>query len=163
MLLNELAGELKVAQTKDLPKKIQQLQADLKAEQKENEQLKAKFAQEQAGNVFENVVEAGQWRLVAADAKVAGMNELRQLADKWQQKQISDVLVLATVAGDKVSLIVAVAPDAIKAGIKAGDLIKQIAPLVGGGGGGRPDMAQAGGKNPAGIPDALAAAKEFLA
>lgn len=91
------------------------------------------------------------------------MNELRQLADKWQQKQISDVLVLATVAGDKVSLIVAVAPDAIKAGIKAGDLIKQIAPLVGGGGGGRPDMAQAGGKNPAGIPDALAAAKEFLA
>ncbi len=100
---------------------------------------------------------------MAADAKVAGMNELRQLADKWQQKQISDVLVLATVAGDKVSLIVAVAPDAIKAGIKAGDLIKQIAPLVGGGGGGRPDMAQAGGKNPAGIPDALAAAKEFLA
>lgn len=163
VLLNELAGELKVAQTKDLPKKIQQLQADLKAEQKENEQLKAKFAQEQAGNVFENVVEAGQWRLVAADAKVAGMNELRQLADQWQQKQISDVLVLATVAGDKVSLIVAVAPDAIKAGIKAGDLIKQIAPLVGGGGGGRPDMAQAGGKNPAGIPDALAAAKEFLA
>lgn len=163
VLLNELASELKVAQTKDLPKKIQQLQADLKAEQKENEQLKAKFAQEQAGNVFENVVEAGQWRLVAADAKVAGMNELRQLADQWQQKQISDVLVLATVAGDKVSLIVAVAPDAIKAGIKAGDLIKQIAPLVGGGGGGRPDMAQAGGKNPAGIPDALAAAKEFLA
>ena len=71
--------------------------------------------------------------------------------------------MLSTVAGDKVSLIVAVAPDAIKAGIKAGDLIKQIAPLVGGGGGGRPDMAQAGGKNPAGIPDALAAAKEFLA
>ncbi|MEL1195895.1 DHHA1 domain-containing protein, partial [Staphylococcus epidermidis] len=133
-----------VAQTKDLPKKIQQLQSDLKAEQKENEQLKAKFAQQQAGNVFENVETVGQWRLVAADAKVAGMNELRQLADQWQQKQISDVLVLATVAGDKVSLIVAVAPDAIKAGIKAGDLIKQIAPLVGGGGGGRPDMAQAG-------------------
>lgn len=162
-LLNELAGELKVAQTKDLPKKIQQLQSDLKAEQKENEQLKAKFAQQQAGNVFENVETVGQWRLVAADAKVAGMNELRQLADQWQQKQISDVLVLATVAGDKVSLIVAVAPDAIKAGIKAGDLIKQIAPLVGGGGGGRPDMAQAGGKNPAGIADALAAAKTALA
>ena len=71
--------------------------------------------------------------------------------------------MLATVAGDKVSLIVAVAPDAIKAGIKASDLIKQIAPLVGGGGGGRPDMAQAGGKNPAGIADALAAAKTALA
>lgn len=161
-LLNQLASELKVAQTKDLPKKLQQLQSDLKAEQKENEQLKAKFAQQQAGNVFENVVEVGQWRLVAADAKVAGMNELRQLADQWQQKAVSDVLVLATVAGEKVSLIVAVAPAAIKAGIKAGDLIKQIAPLVGGGGGGRPDMAQAGGKNPAGIQAALAAAKEFL-
>ena len=99
---------------------------------------------------------------MAADAKVAGMNELRQLADQWQQKAISDVLVLATVAGDKVSLIVAVAPAAIKAGIKAGDLIKHIAPLVGGGGGGRPDMAQAGGKNPVGIPAALTAAQEFL-
>ncbi|QFP80050.1 alanine--tRNA ligase [Latilactobacillus graminis] len=163
ILLDELGSELKVAQTKDLPKKLQQIQADLKAAQKENERLKAQFAQQQAGNVFENVETVGQWRLVAANAQVAGMNELRQLADQWQQKQISDVLVLATVAGEKVSLIVAVAPAAIQAGVKAGDLIKQIAPLVGGGGGGRPDMAQAGGKNPAGVDAALAAAKTALA
>ena len=90
------------------------------------------------------------------------MNQLRQLADQWKQKELSDVLVLATASGDKVNLLVASNQTAVAKGVKAGDLIKAIAPKVGGGGGGRPDMAQAGGKNPAGIPDALAEAVNWL-
>ncbi len=75
------------------------------------------------------------------------MNELRQLADQWKTKNASDVLVLATEANDKANLLVAVSDAAIKQGVKAGNIIKAIAPKVQGGGGGRPDMAQAGGKN----------------
>ena len=90
------------------------------------------------------------------------MNQLRQLADQWKQKATSDVLVLANASDQKVNLLAAMSPEAVARGLKAGDLIKTIAPLVGGGGGGRPDMAQAGGKNPAGIKDALAKVAEFL-
>lgn len=99
-----------------------------------------------------------------AKVNVSGMDQLRQLADQWKEKDLSEVLVLATApAKDKVNLIVGVSDAGIKAGIKAGDLIKDIAPLVGGGGGGRPNLAQAGGKNPAGIGEALAKAKTWLA
>lgn len=91
------------------------------------------------------------------------MDQLRQLADTWRTKSISDVLVLAAVVGEKVNLIVGVSDDKVKEGLKAGEIIKAIAPAVGGGGGGRPNLAQAGGKNPAGIEQALSQAKEFLA
>ena len=90
------------------------------------------------------------------------MNALRQLADQWRQQSVSDVFVVASDLDGKVSLLAAVSKDKVTAGIKAGDLIKEIAPLVGGGGGGRPDMAQAGGKNPAGISDALKRAVTYL-
>ena len=101
--------------------------------------------------------------LIAQQIEVSGMDQLRQLADTWKTKQYSDVLVLGTVIGEKVNLLVAVSDDKVKAGIKAGDLIKAIAPKVGGGGGGRPTLAQAGGKKPAGLPVALKAAHEWLA
>ncbi|SUP58657.1 Alanine--tRNA ligase [Weissella viridescens] len=91
------------------------------------------------------------------------MDGLRSAADSWKQAQPSEVLVLAANLGDKVNLLVAVSPEGVKAGIKAGDLIKQIAPAIGGGGGGRPDMAQAGGKNPEGIQKAFADASTWLA
>ena len=82
---------------------------------------------------------------------------------QWKEKQLSDVLVLATATADgKVNLITAISSDAVKEGYKAGDLIKAIAPKVGGGGGGRPDLAQAGGKKPEGIQEALKAAEDWL-
>ena len=102
-------------------------------------------------------------KYIAAKVQVKDMNQLRQLADQWKQKAISDVLVLATENDGKVNLLAAVSPNGLEKGIKAGDLIKAIAPKVGGGGGGRPDMAQAGGKNPAGIPDALNEVANYLA
>ena len=90
------------------------------------------------------------------------MGQLRQLADDWKQKLPSDVLVLATANEGKASLLVAMAPDQVKAGHKAGDLIKAIAPAINGGGGGRPDMAQAGGKKPEKLKDAFDKVTEVI-
>ncbi|KRN27452.1 alaS protein [Lactobacillus selangorensis] len=161
--MHQMATDLKAAKVEDVPSKVSQLKQQLHAAEKENESLQAKIASQQANTVFQNVQDINGTTLVAEQVKVAGMNELRQLADQWKSQDISDVLVLGTVVGEKVNLIVSVKPETVKKGIKAGDLIKAIAPLVGGGGGGRPDMAQAGGKKPAGLPDALKEAASWLA
>ena len=83
------------------------------------------------------------------------MNAVRQLADQWRQKAVSDLFVAASATDGKVNMLAAVSKGKLEQGLKAGDLIKTLAPFAGGKGGGRPDMAQAGGNNPAGIPDAL--------
>lgn len=162
-LLNQVAQVVKSEQLDSVPAKVASLQSDLKAAHKEVEALQAKLASQQASGLFDSAEPAGKYSLIKAQLKVAGMNELRQLADQWKTKNASDVLVLATEANDKANLLVAVSDAAIKQGVKAGNIIKTIAPKVQGGGGGRPDMAQAGGKNPAGIPDALAEAVKVLA
>ncbi|WP_125709529.1 alanine--tRNA ligase [Lacticaseibacillus porcinae] len=162
-LLNQVAAAVKSEQLDAVPAKVASLQSDLKAAHKEVEALQAKLAAQQASGLFDSAEPAGKYSLIKAQLKVAGMNELRQLADQWKAKNASDVLVLATEANDKANLLVAVSDSAIKQGVKAGNIIKAIAPKVQGGGGGRPDMAQAGGKNPAGIPDALAEAVKVLA
>lgn len=161
--LAQAANTLKIDQVANVPAKVEQLQAELKASQKTVEGLQAKLAAEEAAGIFDHSEQAGAHTLIAKAVKVAGMNELRQLADQWRTKHASDVLVLATANDGKVSLLVAASESANQAGIKAGALIKAIAPAIGGGGGGRPDLAQAGGKNPAGIADALAQAKQVLA
>ncbi len=144
--LKEVATIVKSPQLKEVVSKTEQLQQQLKELQKENEQLASKLANQQAGDVFKNVETVSGHSLITAQVKVKDMNQLRQLADQWKQKNISDILVLANEQDGKVSLLVAMTKEANDAGLKAGDLIKAIAPKVGGGGGGRPDMAQAGGK-----------------
>lgn len=163
VLLKETAAEMKVAQIKEVPHKVQGLQEQVKELENKVSALEDKFASQQAKDVFKNVQTVAGKTLIAAAVKVSGMNQLRSLADQWKEKSLSDVLVLGSASGDKVSLIVAASDDAIKSGIKAGDLIKAIAPLVGGGGGGRPNLAQAGGKKPEGLPEALKAAEKWLA
>ncbi len=162
-LLVQLAQTVKSPQMKDVVNKTEQLQQQLRELQKENEQLSTKLANQQAGDVFKDVKEINGTTMITAQVNVKDMNQLRQLADQWKQKNYSDILVLGTAQGEKANLLVAMSPTAVEKGLKAGDLIKAIAPKVGGGGGGRPDMAQAGGKNPAGLPDALKAAEEWLA
>lgn len=162
-LLVQVAQTVKSPQMKDVVSKTEQLQQQLRELQKENEQLSTKLANQQAGDVFKNVKEVNGTTIITAQVNVKDMNQLRQLADQWKQKNYSDILVLGTAQGEKANLLVAMNPTAVEKGLKAGDLIKAIAPKVGGGGGGRPDMAQAGGKNPAGLPDALKAAEEWLA
>ncbi len=161
-LLTKSAASLKVAQIKEVPHQVETLQNELKEAQKQNESLQAKIAAQQANNVFENVQATKNGSLIAAEVQVAGMGQLRQLADTWRSKALSDVLVLATASDGKANLLVAVSDDKTKEGLKAGDLIKTIAPAINGGGGGRPTLAQAGGKNPAGIKEALSQAKDYL-
>lgn len=161
--LAQTAATLKIDHVDDVPAKVASLQQELKATQKTVEGLQAKLASEAAAGIFDQAEQAGQFTLIAKELNVAGMKELRDLADQWRDKQASDVLVLATAKGNKVSLLVAASKAAIAKGVKAGDIIKTIAPAIGGGGGGRPDLAQAGGKQAAGIPTALKQAKETLA
>ena len=160
--LREVAQIVKAPQLKETVGRVEQLNQQLRDAQKENEALASKLANQQAGDIFKDVKEANGTSYIAAQVNVKDMNQLRQLADQWKQKAASDVLVLATVANEKVNLLAAVTPAGIEKGLKAGELIKAIAPKVGGGGGGRPDMAQAGGKNPEGIPAALAEVEAWL-
>ena len=159
--LGHIAADLKVAQVKEVAHRVSELQDQLKEATKKNGALQAKLAAQQAGDVFNQAEETAKGTLIAAEVKVAGMDQLRQMADDWRQKDYSDVLVLATAAGDKVNLLVAV-KDGLAKTVKAGDLIKAIAPAINGGGGGRPTLAQAGGKNPAGISEALKLASQFM-
>lgn len=161
-MLNTIADNLKVSQVKDLPNRIDQLQLEIKELKQRQESLEAQLANQQSQSIFEQKKTAGNYTLVTGIIKDSGMDQLRQLADTWRSKNISDVLVLGTGKGDKANLIVAVNDSSIAAGIKAGDLIKQISPKINGGGGGRPNMAQAGGKNPAGLNDAMLTANEWL-
>lgn len=160
--LRKIAELLKLPTTDSVVDKTEQLQQELEQALKENEQLSSKIANQQAENVFQDVKYINELSYVSAQVDVKDMNQLRQLADQWKQQKVSDVLVLATENNGKANLLAAVAPDKVNEGVKAGDLIKAIAPKVGGGGGGRPDLAQAGGKNPEGIPQALEEVRHWL-
>ncbi|MDK1717283.1 alanine--tRNA ligase [Dellaglioa algida] len=162
-LLESVAQQVKANKVVEVPKKIEQLQASLKTSEQQIQAFEDKIASQQAGDVFKNKQEINGKTLIAAQVSVSGMSQLRQLADQWKTQGLSDVLAIGTTSDDgKVNLITAVSADGIKSGLKAGDLIKTIAPFVGGGGGGRPDLAQAGGKNPAGLGDAIKEATNWL-
>ena len=161
-VLSETA-QLTKAQTIDLvTDRVKSLFDEIKTLRRENESLKAQLSNAQAGDIFENIETIGDYTVIAEKVEASDMDQLRQMGDKWKETNPSDVLVLALAVDGKVNMLTAMSDKAIKAGLKAGDLIKEIAPLVGGGGGGRPDMAQAGGKNPGGIDEALAAVKTWI-
>ena len=161
-MLHEAAKALK-AQPAEVAEKITHLQAEVKSLQSENESLKSKLAQGSLGDVMNQVVEVKGVKLLAAKVEGVDMNGLRDLGDQLKEKLGEGVVVLASGNDGKVCLMATATDGAMKQGAHAGNLVKAIAGLVGGGGGGRPNMAQAGGKNPAGIPDALAKAEEALA
>ncbi|MBE5957861.1 MAG: alanine--tRNA ligase [Lachnospiraceae bacterium] len=146
----------------NLVEKIQGMQAQIKELSSENESLRSKLAKNSLGDVMSQVVEVKGVKLLATSVEGADMNGLRDLGDSLKEKLGEGVVVLLSSKDDKVNMIAMATDGAVKAGAHAGNLIKGIAALVGGGGGGRPNMAQAGGKNPAGIPDAIAEAKTVL-
>ncbi len=156
------AAHLVKATPENLADKITHLMAENKALHGEVESLKSKMAQEAAGDVMDQVTEIKGVKLLAAQLDGIDMNGLRDLGDQLKAKLGEGVVVLASANDGKVSLMVTATDGAMKQGAHAGNLVKAIAGCVGGGGGGRPNMAQAGGKNPAGIPDALAKAPEVL-
>jgi len=143
--------------------KVTSLLDEIKALNSENESLRSKIANESAGNALDNVVEVNGVKLLPMELNDVEMNNLRDLGDNLKEQIGEGVIVLASnMGGAKVNLIVMATDEAISKGAHAGNIVKEIAGLVGGGGGGRPNMAQAGGKNPAGIKDALNKASEVL-
>ena len=159
---NEICKVLK-ATPANVTEKIAHLQAELKALASENESLKSKAAGAAMGNVLDKVEDVNGVKFLGVSLEGVDMNELRNLGDDLKSKLGSGVIVLASVNEGKVNLMVAATDDVVAKGAHAGNIIKAAAPKVGGGGGGRPNMAQAGGKNPSGINEALEAAKEALA
>lgn len=157
----KLANVLK-ASPANVIEKAEHLLAEMKSLQSELDSLKSKAAKDALGNVMDQVVTVKGVKLLATSVPGVDMNGLRELGDSLKDKLGDGVIVLASEADGKVNLMAMATDSALAKGAHAGNLIKGIAALVGGGGGGRPNMAQAGGKNPAGIPDAIAKVSEVL-
>ncbi|MEY8265696.1 alanine--tRNA ligase [Lachnospiraceae bacterium 64-25] len=146
----------------ELTAKIEHMTAEIKVLQSENESLKSKAAKEALGDVMNQVEEISGIKLLAAKVPGVDMNGLRDLGDQLKAKLGEGVVVLISDKDGKVNMVAMATEEAMGKGAHAGNLIKGIAALVGGGGGGRPNMAQAGGKNPAGIEQAICEAAKVL-
>ena len=157
------ASEAAKTESVQLVRRIHTMNDEIKALSSENEKLKAELANNALGDVSDNVVEIKGVKFVATKVDNVDMNELRNLGDKIKNEIGSGVvLVVSAIGSDKVNMIAMATDDAVAKGAHAGNLIKAVASLVGGGGGGRPNMAQAGGKNPAGIQELLKKAPNVL-
>jgi len=157
--LKQAAKALKAAPA-DVVKKITAMQEECKALAKENDALKAKMAKAAAGDMMSAAEEVNGVKILVSRLTDVDMNGMRDLGDEAKQKLGEAIVVFAAENGGKGNLMATATDGAVAKGAHAGNLIKEIAKLVGGGGGGRPNMAQAGGKNPAGIEEALKRAKE---
>ena len=161
-MLQEAAKLLKTSPS-DVVNKIAHLTASLKAANSEIESLKSQAAKEALGDLTSQTQDVNGIKLLAARVDNVEMGALRDLGDSMKDKLGEGVVALISAIDGKVNLVIMASDSAVKAGAHAGNLIKNVAPIVGGGGGGRPNMAQAGGKNPAGIDAALEAVKTELA
>lgn len=156
--LKLIAQTLKVPQMEQVPTKVVTLNEQLRDLQKENAELKEKAAAAQAGDVFKDVKEVNGKTYIATQVSVSDAGALRTFADNWKQKDYSDLLVLVASIGDKVNVLVA----SKSKDLHAGNIVKALAPIVSGRGGGKPDMAMAGGSDASKISDLLAAVAEQI-
>ncbi|HFI0467336.1 TPA: alanine--tRNA ligase [Streptococcus suis] len=156
--LKEVAATIKSPQIKEVPNKVESLAQQVRDLQKENAALKEKAAAAAAGDVFKDVKDANGIRYIASQVQVSDAGALRTFADNWKQKDYSDVLVLVAAIGDKVNVLVA----SKSSDVHAGNLIKVLAPIVAGRGGGKPDMAMAGGSDASAIQTLLNSVAENL-
>lgn len=161
-LLKQAAGLLK-SNVNDVPKRVEGLFQQLKELGRENESLQSKLSVIEAGELTSQVVTVGQTRLLAARVQAGSMEALRTLADELKVKLPDAVLVLGAPSEDKVNFVVVVPKEEVDRGLHAGKLVKEVAAVCGGGGGGRPDMAQAGGKDAGKLDEALKKAAEWIA
>ncbi len=159
---NEVCKLLK-ANSNNVEDKITHLYADIKLLQSENESLKSKAANEAMGNVLDKVIDVNGVKYLGISVDDVEMNELRNLGDELKAKLGSGVIFIASKCGERVNLMITATDDVVSKGVHAGNIIKTVAPVVGGKGGGRPNMAQAGGNNAAMINEAIEAAKKTLA
>ena len=152
-LIARISGELKV-QPSDLIPTLEKMSQELKTATKQVENLQLKLAQKESKNILDEAREIQGVRVLAQKVENLDRTRLRQLADELKNRLGSGIVVLGTPIDGKVSLVAMVSADLTDC-ISANDLIQKIAPLVGGGGGGKPDMAEAGGNDPAGLDEAL--------
>lgn len=167
-VLNEKNEQLKAAA--DLLKvkeqgvilRIESLLNDMKALQREKESLTAKLSNMEAGSLLDQVKEINGVKVLVSNVQSADMNSLRKMADECKEKIKSGIVVLGSVQKDKVNIVAAVTKNLVEKGYHAGKLVKEVASRCGGGGGGRPDMAQAGGKEPENLPAALQSVESWI-
>jgi len=159
--LKEAASKLK-ANPKDLPSRIDAVLAEVKELQRENTSLSAKLGNIEASSLVSKAIQINGVTVLSAKVQGVDMNNLRAMADDLKEKLGSAIIVLGSAQGDKVNLIAAVTKDYITQGFHAGKVIKEVATRCGGGGGGRPDMAQAGGKDPEKLDAALNFVEEWV-
>jgi len=161
-LLKQASSLLK-SNIADVPKRIEGLNQQLKELARENESLQGKLGAIEASQLTDKVKQVGEAQLLAAEVQAGGMDGLRSIADELKGKLPNAIIVLGSRAGEKVNFVVAVPQDLVKQGYHAGKLVKEVASVCGGGGGGRPDMAQAGGKDASKMAQALQRAEELVA
>jgi len=154
------AAKIIKASPDKLVEKAKHLMEEMKALQSENESLKNKAAKEALGDVMDKVIEIGGVKVLSVEIPETDGNELRTLGDELKNKLGEGLIFLASAKDGKVNLVAMATDGAVKAGVHAGNLIKTVAPIVGGGGGGRPNMAQAGGKLPDKIGQAVETVKD---
>ncbi len=159
-LLKEAAGLLK-SNIADVPKRIDAALQQMKELSRENESLRAKLSRIEAGSLTDQVKDVGGVKVLAAQVNAGDMDSLRNIVDEMKVKLGSGVIVLGAAAEGKVNLVAAVTQDLVAKGFHAGKIIKEVAAKCGGSGGGRPDMAQAGGKDASKLQEALAAVEEL--
>ena len=161
-LLNDAAKLLK-STTKDVLGRIEQLYVQLKEQDKELSKLKSQASQGQVSDLLSQVKTVEGIKVLASEVTADDMNSLREMADLFRDKMGSGVVVLGAKGENSVNLVAAITKDLAKSGLHAGNLIKEVAKTTGGGGGGRPDMAQAGGKDYSKLPEALAQVEALVA
>ena len=153
--LKEAGKRLKAKQLREVPEKITSLQQQIRALERENESLHAKLGNMEAMEILESVQEVNGIPVIAAQLSSQDMDGLRHTVDELKQKLKSGIIVVGTVKNNKVNLVAGVTKDLVAKGYKAGQIVKEVAQICGGGGGGRPDMAQAGGKQPEKLSEAI--------
>lgn len=154
-LLDEVQSSVKSTKPEDIINKVESLEAELHSTQKQVDDLNMRINQAKAASIFNKVQQVGGLTVIAEQVDVNNMNDLRELADSWKNSSKSDVLVLGSVKNGKANMIIGLGQKALDINLHAGKLIKQVAPIFGGGGGGRSNLAQAGGKKPDGLDKAI--------
>ncbi|WP_054743201.1 alanine--tRNA ligase [Cellulosilyticum ruminicola] len=159
--LNEVAAAVK-AKKADVVKRVEAVVSEVKSLEKENEKLKSEIAASKAESLLDQAEEVGAFKVLATKVDGLDMNALKNMGDSLKDQLVSGIVVLMSAAEDKVNLVVMATPDAVKAGLHCGKIISETAAVVDGKGGGRPNMAQAGGKNIQKIGEALEKAKAVI-
>lgn len=160
-LLDDMSRDLKVNWS-EVPVSVSALQERIKEQERELQTYRDRLAAARSADIMGFAVKVGDITLISTQVDVSDKNALRQMGDSIRDRAGSGVIVLAAEIDGKPSLLAMVTPDIVSRGVRAGDIIKHIAPHVDGRGGGRPELAEAGGKNPAGIGEAVRAVAPFL-